>query len=62
VYLAVSHLAADRGIEIEESELIGLMPRNALERAVAGFLKLEKFDTHRVVENRLEAIRFRRGE
>jgi glutamate formiminotransferase len=61
VYLAVSHMAAERGIEIEESELIGLMPRQALERAVAGFLKLENFDTHRVVENRLEAVRFRQG-
>lgn len=57
VFAAVASLAAERGVEIEESELIGLMPRQAIERAAAGFLKLQHFDTSRVVENRLEMVR-----
>jgi glutamate formiminotransferase len=61
VYRAVSRLAAEHGVQIEESELIGLMPRQAVERAAAGFLKLGNFDTDRVVENRLEALRSRRS-
>lgn len=61
VFVAVSRLAAERGVEIEESELIGLMPRRAMERATAGFLKLGNFDTNRVVENRLEALKLRRS-
>ncbi|HSU33242.1 MAG TPA: glutamate formimidoyltransferase [Bryobacteraceae bacterium] len=56
VYEEVRRLAAEQGVEIEESELIGLMPRRALEMAAAGFLKLRDFDTQRVVENRIEAM------
>ncbi len=56
VFLEVARLAAEYGVEVEESELIGLMPRKALEVAAAGFLKLSDFDSGRVVENRLESI------
>jgi glutamate formiminotransferase len=56
VYEEVRRLAAEQGVEIEESELIGLMPRRALEMAAAGFLKLRDFDTQRIVENRIEAL------
>lgn len=56
VYEEVRRLAAEQGVEVEESELIGLMPRRALEMAAAGFLKLRDFDTQRVVENRIEAM------
>lgn len=56
VYEEVRRLAAERGVEIEESELIGLMPRKALEMAAAGFLKLKDFRTERVVENRIDML------
>lgn len=56
VFLEVVRLAAEYGVEIAESELIGLMPRKALEMAAAGFLMLSDFDTNRVVENRLESV------
>lgn len=56
VFLEVARLAMEYGVEIEESELIGLMPRKALEMAAAGFLKLHDFDSKRVVENRLESM------
>jgi len=60
VYEEVRRLAAEQGVEIEESELIGLMPRKALETAAAGFLRLKDFRTERVVENRIDMLR--RGE
>ena len=55
VYLEVQRLAAEHDVEIEESELIGLMPRRALEMAAAGMLKLTNFESQRVIENRIES-------
>jgi glutamate formiminotransferase len=54
VYSAVERLAAAHGIEIEESELIGLIPRKALEATAAEFLKLSGFRPQRVIENAME--------
>jgi len=56
VCLEVWRLAAEQGVEIEEGELIGLMPRKALEMAAAGLLKLSDFDSQRIIENRLETL------
>jgi glutamate formiminotransferase len=56
VYLEVERLAAAHGVEIEESELIGLMPRKALEMAAAGMLKLANFESQRIIENRIETM------
>jgi glutamate formiminotransferase len=55
VYAEVERLAAARGVEIEESELIGLLPRSALEGAEASALRLKEFDAQRVIENRVSA-------
>ena len=32
------------------------MPRAAIEEAAASFLKLESFDSQRIVENRIESV------
>ncbi len=56
VYEEVRRLAAEQSVEVEESELIGLMPRKALEMGAAGFLKLKNFQTELVVENRIEEL------
>lgn len=56
VFAEVSRLAAALGVEIEDSELIGLMPRKAVEMAFAGLLKFREFDSSRVIENCLVAI------
>ncbi len=56
VYSEVVRLAAEHGVEIEGSELVGLMPRRAIEIAAAGLLKLSHFDSQRVIENRVEAL------
>lgn len=56
VYAEVERLAAAHGVAVEESELIGLMPRKALEDAAAGLLKLREFDSGRMIENRIEKL------
>jgi glutamate formiminotransferase len=42
-------------VSVLESELIGLMPRKAVEMTAAGFLRLPGFDGKRVIESQLEA-------
>ena len=54
VYAEVARLAAEAAVEIDRSELIGLMPRKALEMAVADLLKLRSFSGQMVIENRIE--------
>lgn len=54
VFLEVARLAALAGVEVEESELIGLVPRNALDMATAAVLKIRDFHPNRVVENQLD--------
>ncbi len=56
VYSEVCRLAAEQGVEIEESELIGLMPRKAIEMAGAAALKLKRFDSQRVIEDQIETL------
>lgn len=57
VYSEVCRLAAAHGVEIAESELIGLIPRPAFEAAAAGLLKLPQFHSQCVLEGRIQALR-----
>jgi glutamate formiminotransferase len=50
----VARLAARHAVEIEESELIGLLPRKAMEMAFAHWLKLPAFDAGCVIETAIE--------
>lgn len=50
VFEEVTRLAALHGVEIEESELIGLLPRKAMEMAFEHWLKLRDFASERVIE------------
>jgi glutamate formiminotransferase len=54
VYEAVELEAAAVGVEIAGSEIVGLVPRKALEAASAHFLRIENFRPELVLENRLE--------
>ncbi len=56
VFAEINRLAAERGVEIEESELIGLLPRKASEEAAAFFLKLPASTAHKVIEHQLEIL------
>jgi glutamate formiminotransferase/glutamate formiminotransferase/formiminotetrahydrofolate cyclodeaminase len=57
VFDQVKLLAAAHGVEVADSELIGLLPRQAVENAFAHFVKLPSFDSGRVIENRLDLLR-----
>lgn len=50
---AVQTEAAKAGVEIAESELIGLVPQAALDQAASSLLQLRDFDSAQVLETRL---------
>jgi len=54
VFDAVQHEAAARGVAVAGSEIIGLVPKKALEDAAAHYLKCENFESGLVLENRLD--------
>jgi glutamate formiminotransferase len=53
VFDAVVREAAARGVGIAGSEIIGLIPKKALEDAAAHYLQCETFESGLVLENRL---------
>lgn len=61
VYAEVCRLAGAHGVQIAESELIGLMPRRAIEIMAADLLKLSNFDSDCVIENRIQRLRTSRS-
>ena len=56
VFDAVQREAAARGIAIAGSEIIGLVPKRALEDAAAHYLKCQNFESGLVLENKLRAL------
>jgi glutamate formiminotransferase len=60
---AVRREAERLGVEVIASEVVGLVPQAALDRAAAHFLKLENYSPDLVLENRIAAaIERRKGE
>lgn len=57
VFDRIRTLAAGRGVEIAESEIVGLVPQAALPPDAARRLKLAGFDPSQILENRLQAAR-----
>jgi glutamate formiminotransferase len=53
VYEFIRTEAMKRGIEIEESEIVGLVPLAVLEGVVRHYLKYPKFSTNQVIEQRI---------
>ncbi|MEK7381658.1 MAG: glutamate formimidoyltransferase [Elusimicrobiota bacterium] len=52
-----SRLAAERGAKVKTTEIVGLLPRDALVDFALDSLKLENFDPKvQILENRLEAV------
>jgi len=49
--------AARHGVGIERSELVGLIPQQAMIDAAAWYLQLEGFDARQILETRLDAAR-----
>ena len=58
---AVRREAEQRGVRVAGSELIGLVPRQAVLQAEAGGIPIEAFDPSKVLETRLEQAGLCRG-
>ena len=57
VFEAVKREAARHGVTPRSSEIVGLVPKKALEQAAEWYLQVEGFDSSLVFENRLDAVR-----
>jgi len=56
VFDTVSREAAAQGVEVLSSEIVGLVPRRALENTAVQYLRVENYHPQLVFENRLEQI------
>jgi glutamate formiminotransferase/formiminotetrahydrofolate cyclodeaminase len=56
VFEAVKREAARYGVMPVSSEIVGLVPKRALEQAAEWFLQVENFDSSLILENRLAAV------
>src|ERR1700730_4880781 len=56
VFEMVKREAARYGVAPVSSEIVGLIPKKALEQAAEWFLQVENFDSSLILENRLAAI------
>ncbi len=56
VYEMVKREAARYGVMPLSSEIVGLIPKKALEQAAEWFLQVENFDSTLILENRLSAV------
>lgn len=56
VFERVRQEAVQRGVGIAGSEVIGLIPRKALETAAAHYLEIENFSSALILENRLSGL------
>lgn len=54
-YDAIQREADVMGVEIESAEIVGLVPRNALDREAAYFSKLENFSEAKILEHQIAA-------
>lgn len=52
-YEAIRREATALGVEIESTEIVGLVPRNALDREAEYFAKLESFSEDTILENQI---------
>ncbi|MBI4164367.1 MAG: glutamate formimidoyltransferase [Acidobacteria bacterium] len=55
-FRAVKEAAGQQGVEIAGSEIVGLIPRRALEDAAVRALQLESYSPELIVENRLASV------
>src|SRR6476659_6205901 len=56
VFEFVKREAARYGVQPLSSEIVGLIPKRALEQAAEWFLQVENFDSSLILENRLAAV------
>ncbi len=56
VYNAIRQEAEKAGVEVLESEVVGLVPRHALTDAAKEFLKIKDFSDEQIIENRVAQV------
>lgn len=56
VFEAVRAEAARYGVQPQSSEIVGLIPKRALEQSAEWFLQIENFDSSLILENRLAGV------
>ncbi len=56
VFEFVKREAARYGVAVQSSEIVGLVPKRAIEDAAEWFLQVENFDSSLILENRLAAV------
>lgn len=56
VFDAVAREAAAMGVSVAGSEIVGLVPRRALEGAAVHYLKIENYSPESILENRLARV------
>ncbi len=56
VFEFVKREAARYGVGVESSEIVGLVPKRALEDAAEWFLQVENFNSSMILENRLASV------
>jgi glutamate formiminotransferase len=56
VFEFVKREAARHGVLVQSSEIVGLVPKRAIEDAAEWFLQVENFDSSLILENRLAAV------
>ena len=56
VFEFVKREAARYGVAVQSSEIVGLVPKRAIENAAEWFLQVENFDSSLILENRLAAV------
>jgi glutamate formiminotransferase len=56
VFEFVKREAARYGVQAQSSEIVGLVPKRAIEDAAEWFLQVENFDSSMILENRLAAV------
>ena len=55
-FQAVEREAARLGVSIRSSEIVGLVPRKALEHTPPDSLRIKDFGPQKILENRLEEV------
>ena len=56
VFEFVKREAARYGVLAQSSEIVGLVPKRAIEDAAEWFLQMENFNSSLILENRLAAV------
>ncbi len=57
VYSVIEQKARERGVEVRESEMIGLVPRDAIDHGFKEATKCTNFTPESVIETRIESMR-----